>query len=140
MTLVVDASVACKWIFREAGTEAAQSLLATDQPLIAPDLILAEVANVAWRRVRMAEIGREQAAAGYQAVETCIDKFVPTRTLTARALDIALELDHPVYDCLYLALAEADGAGLTTDDRRLLEKVDGTRWSVTVMALERVQT
>jgi predicted nucleic acid-binding protein len=36
-----------------------------------------------------------------------------------RALEVAGRLDHPVYDCLYLALAEAHGAGLATADRAL---------------------
>jgi predicted nucleic acid-binding protein len=44
----------------------------------------------------------------------------PLRPLAARAAALARKLDHPVYDCLYLALAEAEGAPLVTADRRFL--------------------
>jgi predicted nucleic acid-binding protein len=34
-------------------------------------------------------------------------------------LALACHLDHPVYDCLYLALARREAAILLTDDQRL---------------------
>ena len=46
--LVLDASVAVKWFVEEPGTAAALALLAEDESLIAPELVIAEVANVAW--------------------------------------------------------------------------------------------
>jgi predicted nucleic acid-binding protein len=48
--------------------------------------------------------------------------------LTARALEIAAELRHPVYDCFYLALAESEDATLVTADRRLIGRLAGSRW------------
>jgi predicted nucleic acid-binding protein len=35
------------------------------------------------------------------------------------ALALACHLDHPVYDCLYLALARREAAQLLTADQRL---------------------
>jgi predicted nucleic acid-binding protein len=43
----------------------------------------------------------------------------PTASLAPRALELALNLDHPVYDCFYLALAEAETAQMVTADRHL---------------------
>ena len=57
MTLVVDASVACKWFVAESGSDAAAALLAGDQMLLAPDLIVPEVCNAAWSKLRRGEIG-----------------------------------------------------------------------------------
>lgn len=51
--------------------------------------------------------------------------YRPLRPLAPRAAALARELDHPVYDCFYLALAEAEGAALITADRRLVESVRG---------------
>jgi predicted nucleic acid-binding protein len=48
---------------------------------------------------------------------------------------IASQLDHPVYDCFYLALAEARDALLVTADRRLLRKLRGTPWVERVVNL-----
>ena len=49
----------------------------------------------------------------------------PTASLVAHASAIALQIDHPVYDCLYLACAEAEGAPLVTADTRLQRAAAG---------------
>ena len=54
------------------------------------------------------------------------DRLTPLSTLAERALAIAGALDHSVYDCFYLALAEVEAGQLVTADRRLLAKVTGT--------------
>ena len=48
---------------------------------------------------------------------------------------IAGQLDHPVYDCLYLALAEAEQTKLVTADLQLLGKVRTTPWEQSVVNL-----
>jgi predicted nucleic acid-binding protein len=50
---------------------------------------------------------------------------------------IAGELDHPVYDCFYLALAELERTILVTADTRLLGKVGSTSWEERVVDLKR---
>ena len=50
-------------------------------------------------------------------------------------MDLALKLRHPVYDCLYVALAERQDAPLVTDDARLLERLTGAKWSGSAVAL-----
>lgn len=47
MTLVIDASVALKWVLAKDESEAAQKLVA-DHALAAPDLLMVECANVLW--------------------------------------------------------------------------------------------
>ena len=49
MTLVVDASVAVKWFVEEDGRQQALQILDLDERE-APDLIIAEVANVIWKK------------------------------------------------------------------------------------------
>ena len=51
MTVVVDASVALKWVIEEDGSEAAGALL-LEEPLAAPDLLIVECANVLWAKAR----------------------------------------------------------------------------------------
>ncbi len=50
-----------------------------------------------------------------------IPRFVPIEELASRAAEIMIELTHPIYDCLYLALAERERAPLITVDKRLIE-------------------
>jgi hypothetical protein len=67
------------------------------------------------------ERNRHQPAALFAAL-------VSATGLAARAVVIAGEIDHPVYDCLYFALAEAEQAGLVTADMHLVAKVSGSAW------------
>lgn len=129
MTLVVDASVACKWFVTEIGSDAAEVLLASGATLIAPDVILPEVCNVAWIKLRRGEIVSEQAAAMVHSLPDLFDQLVPSKHLAVRALDIANELDHPASDCFYLAAAELHDARMITDDRRLLTRVRRSVWA-----------
>ena len=64
-----------------------------------------------------------------------IDVLVSAAGLAPRAVAIAGQLDHPVYDCLYLALAEAEQAGLVTADLRFLGKVRTTAWEPRAISL-----
>jgi predicted nucleic acid-binding protein len=126
--LVLDASVAVKWFVEEPGTAAALALLTHDESLIAPDLVIAEVANVAWKHLMRGDLRRQQIAHVPGALPRMFAELWPTRWLASRAFEIAAELRHPVYDCLYLALAEREGATLVTADRRLIGRLAGSRW------------
>ncbi len=56
MKLIVDASIAVKWLFAEPHSPEARQLLAPRIDLHAPDFILTEVANVIWKKARRKEI------------------------------------------------------------------------------------
>ncbi len=119
MTLVVDASVAVKWALNEAGTTRALALR-DEESLIAPSLIATEIGNALWKAVRRGAVARAEALDTMAAILVPFDALVPVEDLRNRALDIALELDHPIYDCFYLALAERERCSLVTADKRLL--------------------
>jgi predicted nucleic acid-binding protein len=44
---------------------------------------------------------------------------LPLRPLTAAALRLAVQHNHPIYDCYYLAAAILNDCELATADRRL---------------------
>lgn len=135
MTLVVDASVAFKWFVRENGSDLTIDLLNSGVPMIAPDLVLAEVCNAAWKSLRRREIDPAQLDQIASDVAGPFQRLVPLDHLINRAATLAHQLDHPVYDCLYLALAEAERVPLITADRRLIERVRGTSLADRVTAL-----
>jgi predicted nucleic acid-binding protein len=116
VTLVIDASVALKWVLDEPGKDAADALL--DEDLIAPSLWLLESANALWRRARRGEITAAQAddrlATLFDApvTNTAIEDDLPSATA------LASSLNHPVYDCLYLALALREDSHVVTADVR----------------------
>ena len=53
-----------------------------------------------------------------------VDQIEPDRHLQVEALALACHLNHPVYDCLYLALARREAAFLLTADQRLQRLAD----------------
>jgi predicted nucleic acid-binding protein len=118
VTLIVDASIAVKWLVEERDSRAARRLLDSDDPLVAPDFVLVEVGNVLWKKTRRQELNAEQAVAGMRAVPAYFDELIPSGPLLARALAIAVEVRHPVHDCLYLACAEDLKVTLITADGR----------------------
>jgi predicted nucleic acid-binding protein len=125
VTLVVDASVAAKWFIEEAGRPQALRLL--DMPdRQAPDLLVVEVASVVWKKVLRGEMSATQARLICASITHCFDALHRADDLIERAVVIAIDLRHPVYDCLYLACAERVGSQVITADRRLLAAIAGT--------------
>ena len=136
MTTVVDASVAIRWYVEAPGTREACSILESEEVLIAPDLVVAEVTNVAWKLVRAHQITPQHGARIAAAVPSAFSKLAGGAGLASRAFGISMSLDHPVYDCLYLALAETERARLMTNDQRLARAVRGTSWEPQVQLLK----
>jgi len=119
--LVVDASIAIKWVVEEEGT--ADALALRRGKLIAPDLLAAECANILWKKVQRAELMRQEALLAARLLQAAGIAFMPTHALLEAATRIAIELDHPAYDCVYIALAVARDCRFVTADHRLLRKL-----------------
>jgi predicted nucleic acid-binding protein len=122
--IVVDASVAVKWVLDEPGSEAAVAL--RDQELIAPALWLAEAANALWRHARIGEISNDQAVALFSELREAPLASLPIEPHIKPALKLAMEIGHPVYDCLYLALALHHQTHVVTADRRFFASAAST--------------
>lgn len=117
MKWVVDASVAAKWLAPEPESSIAAALL--DDELAAPDLVFAEVGNILWKKQARGEM---DPAAVHLAARWLLQVPIAVHDaagLLDDALALALQLQHPAYDCFYLALARRIGAPLLTADRRL---------------------
>ncbi len=128
-TWVVDASVAFGWFAAVPGSQQAARLLEATPGtlLLAPDLVLVELLNTAWKSLRLGAITTEQfQVLAHRAAEP-FHLLVPATALLSRAGHWCRELVHPAYDCLYVALAEQEQATLITADRRLLRKLEQPR-------------
>lgn len=128
--MIVDASIAIKWFVAEQDTPAAVKFyeMSIAQGLSAPELIVAEVANAAWKKVLRGEISKRQALRIAGDLEASITRLFPIAMLVEHASEMAIELQHPVYDCLYLACAELLSEPMVTVDRRIIAAVANTRF------------
>jgi predicted nucleic acid-binding protein len=120
MKVVVDASLAIAWFVEETATTTARQLAASAHDLLAPDCLLAELADALvtcrWRGL-VPEGFVAQAIATLQGGRAIA--LAETPGLLAPAAILAETLAHPVHDCLYLALAQREAASLATFDTRL---------------------
>lgn len=135
MTIVVDASVAVKWVIPEELSDQAESLRGRADRLLAPDLLLPEAANALWKKLLRREITTREAAQALDLLMASGLDLRPSGPLLGRALTLAQRLRHPVYDCIYVALAQAEGATLVTADQRLLARIARGRTRVAVVDL-----
>jgi predicted nucleic acid-binding protein len=126
--VVVDASLAVKWVLKEPHAEEALALaedwaVARIRPS-APCLLLVEATNVLHRRAMLGHISLSQAR---QLLAGLLDMGIEIREspqIHLRALELAQELQRPsVYDTHYLALADILGCDLWTADERFFNSV-----------------
>nr|WP_294531029.1 type II toxin-antitoxin system VapC family toxin [uncultured Rhodopila sp.] len=127
--IAVDASVALQWFIHEDGSDEAAALLTGPHMLIAPELIITEVAIAGWKAVRSGGMTRDQHDHAAARLALAFDALVSPAALSPRAVTISREMDHPVYDGFYLAVAEQREATLVTAHRRLLPRIRGTQWA-----------
>jgi predicted nucleic acid-binding protein len=119
VTLVVDASVALKWVLDEPDSHLADTLLLSGEDLLIPDFLLGEATNVLWLQVRRKLMTPGEAREGLSLLRSQIQ---PIRTADLSLHDVALQfglaLNRTPYDTLYLAFAIAVGAAavVTADD------------------------
>lgn len=126
-TLVIDASIAVKWVVEEDGTSEAL-ILRRCAKLIAPELLVAECANILWKKVQRDQLSQHEAFLAARLLQAADIEFLATRCLLEAATRLAVELDHPAYDCLYLALAaERNCSFVTADDRFVRKLAEGHR-------------
>lgn len=124
--IVIDASVAVKWILPEPRNAAAMAILDTSDSLLAPDLVTIEVSGAIARRGRDKQLSsklvREAYVAWTQLIEQDVLTLRPSTLLIHRAFEMAIEIGHPVADCLYLACAEKFEATVLTADHGMHER------------------
>lgn len=124
-TLVIDASVGIKWVVDEIGSNIAVAVIG-GRRLVVPALFWIETANALAAKARRGELTRTQAADAWRDLtQAPVQTRVTTTDSTGPALELAQDLAHSVYDCVYLALALREDGAVITADRRFAEIVRG---------------
>jgi predicted nucleic acid-binding protein len=135
--VVVDASVAVKWLVEEIYSRQAEDLLAAwdqDNTRIAgPHLLPVEVSNALYQRVRWHQIAVDTAVQlEVEFLENDIE-LIQSASLHLLAMRLASDLGQPAtYDTHYLALAESLDCAYWTADQRFYDAASGNyprvRW------------
>ncbi len=138
-TVIVDTSIAIKWILYEPDSPTAKALLAewidNKMVILAPALLAYEITNSLYQKVRRGEITLERARAALtKTLSTGLElDFPQDETLSLKAIELASRYNLPAtYDAHYLALAELKGCELWTADARMWrtvkDQLDWVHW------------
>lgn len=117
--LVADASVIAKCVLPEPGTDSARRLVLGADVVLAPTHLQAECANAIWKHVHRGTLHPDRGRQAIEHLRTVPLRLCPLSDLIPDAFVIALEHDHPVYDCLYVAAAIRNDCALATADERV---------------------
>jgi predicted nucleic acid-binding protein len=118
---VVDASIALKWLLAEADSAEALALR-PHYRFIAPDLLVAECANALWKHVQRGQLLPDEAMLAARLLAADDIELRPTKGLAAESVRLSINLRHPAYDCIYLALAMAEQCPFITADATFKRK------------------
>lgn len=107
-------------------------LSADDAELLAPRLLIEEVSNALLTGVRRRRWSGAEADVAHALLRRLPVQLLDDLRDLDRAWDLARRYDnHPIYDLLYVALAERRGTQLITADMRLRQTLLGLDWLVT---------
>jgi predicted nucleic acid-binding protein len=124
MKYVLDASVAVKWVLPEPDTVKALSLRDAFRngihELVTPDIFPIEIAHALARAERRGLIQPPEALLRFQHVAATLPRLHPYLPLLPRAMELSSQARIEVYDCVYIALAEAEQCQVVTADQRLV--------------------
>lgn len=121
---VVDASVAVKWLVSEPLSAESAALLDSGTTLLAPGLLFADAASALAAKHRHGEMSSEELAEAVDLLRVApVATPLSMRQLAASSARLSVDLQHPVYDCFYLALAIHEDYPVVTADTRFFEKV-----------------
>ena len=138
--IVVDASIVAKWLIPEKDTPGALALRSQHR-FAAPDILFPEVANILWKHVSRGTISVQDVGDALSALAYFKPQVLPSQPMFFDACRLAVELDHPAYDCFYLLTAARLGTVMVTADERLLRKLASTaalEWSPIAIRLDDV--
>ena len=105
MALIVDASVALKWVLPEPDSSLAQALAESDEELLLPDFWLNEATNICWLQMHKGKWSADEAREALDLLRAQVPA-IPTGDLALHevALEIGLAISHSTYDALYVPL------------------------------------
>jgi predicted nucleic acid-binding protein len=134
-TLVIDASVAVKWLVLEDMSDVAKELYGNGDHLVAPRLIATEIASALARKTMQGMLTRHEAKRHFNSLPQFLPDLMDVDELLEPALENACALRHPIYDMIYLEAARRLDAQLVTADRKFVTKIASTDFARHVVLL-----
>jgi predicted nucleic acid-binding protein len=119
MILILDVSASIEILLKRKNANSLKEKITSADTVIAPDIFVAEIANVAWKYYKIGNYSHEDAVSLAEDGLALVDQFLSTKELWKESLRESINYDHPVYDALYAVCARRNDGKLLTVDKRL---------------------
>jgi len=127
MIIILDTSAAIDLLLGKGNFETYKNKIEKADTVIAPEIYLSEITNVAWKYNKIAEFTHEESFILAEDGINLVDQFVSVKDLWKESLREAMNNDHPVYDCLYVVCARRNDGILLSKDRKLRKLCEGLK-------------
>ena len=97
---------------------------------------MAEIAQTLWKKARRGDLTPGDALERLRAAERLEFRVVASAPISRHALAMALDQNHSVYDCIYVATALTEEASLVTADARLASLAEPYAVPVTLIGAQ----
>ncbi len=135
--IIIDASVAIKWLFEEPLQQYARYYLSPQYTRMAPDFIYLELFSATHKKVQFESLRVEDGLNSLRMLfNENVLKLMPFFFYLERAYEIANSIHHSIYDCLYLSLAEQQRSKVVTADRKFYDRVKKTEYAHCISWIE----
>jgi predicted nucleic acid-binding protein len=119
--IVLDTSAAIQWLLKGPEAHLVHPVLQDAEWICAPDLFVAELANVLWKYHRFQNLALPNCEQSLTEGMRLVNELVPMKELSAEAFSMACLASKPTYDMFYLVLARRRNSPLLTMDKSLRE-------------------
>jgi predicted nucleic acid-binding protein len=123
MRRTIDASVIGSVLFEEDRSAVARTLLADDCERFAPEHLFTESLSIVIKKYLQGLATADELPGHVAGIKRLPVQTTPDMSVAAQAIQLAVLMQHSVYDCLYVAVALEQNAPLVTADRALYEAV-----------------
>ena len=121
MIAVLDASAAIKIILKQSSVIELSGHLKRADWVIAPDIFVSEVTNVYWKYHQFENLPLKICADALQRTIELIDDCIKAEDLYREAFSFSCQVNHSVYDSMYLICARRYDALLLSVDNKLIQ-------------------
>ena len=131
--IVADANLVAYLLLPSDATDDAEAVFAKDSRWVVPTLCASELRSVVMKYVRLGKLELADAVRAMERAELIMSEFAAPVD-SRRVLELAAASKCSSYDCEYVALAEALGVELVTNDAKMLKAFPGRARGVRAFA------
>jgi predicted nucleic acid-binding protein len=117
--VILDASAAVKIVLQQKPIKPLLDVLKDADWVIAPDIYISEVSNVYWKYHQFEDLPMNLCEESLKRTIGLIDDFIDTSDLYQEAFSFSCQVNHPVYDSMYLICARRYNGIFLSADKKL---------------------